>query len=112
MAYYCWWVCKEEVYNGLVQIAICMLCDLLKLHNLLQTINFEETFIDRKSGGFKNISYGLIWLSWNITNFFATKLFWMFLCSIHPRSIDQGWIFSQSISIPQCKFGEYHPLAF
>lgn len=29
-----------------------MLCDLLKPHNLLETINFEEAFIDRKGGGF------------------------------------------------------------
>jgi hypothetical protein len=50
--YYCWWVCKENIYNGLVQIAIYMLCDLLKPHNLLETINFEEAFIDRKGGGF------------------------------------------------------------
>lgn len=97
MDYYCWWVCKEETYNGLVQIPICMLCDLFKPHNLLQTINFEETFIDRKGGGFKNISYGLIWLNWAIANFFAKKLFRMLLCSIHPRFIDQGWFFHNQL---------------
>jgi hypothetical protein len=81
---------------------------------LLQTINFEEAFRDRNGGGFKNISYGLIWLNWTIKIFFATKniFFQMLSCSIHPRFVDQGWIFSQSISIPQCKFGGYHPLAF
>lgn len=35
-----------------------MLCDLLKPHNLLQTINFEEDFINRKGGGLKKIRNG------------------------------------------------------
>jgi hypothetical protein len=35
-----------------------MLCDLLKPHNLLQTINFEETFIDKKVVVFKILIMG------------------------------------------------------
>ncbi len=35
-----------------------MLCDLFKPHNLLQTINFEEAYIDRKGGGFKILVMG------------------------------------------------------